>query len=170
MESYQSSDIASQEQGRLPFKIAKEAPYIAGALIGGTSLLARAVPFLSRYIAAPTAIKGLTKLDPRLGKFIKTSMAAGYTFEEIKRLIGEKFEEEQQQEERKKQPANVQEAMKMNIAKAAKRQPSDFSRESLQQQFQQGYGSQGEQPGKVALLNTMQEITNILRSLRGQGG
>jgi len=161
MESYQSSDLESQEQAIRPFKAAAIA---GGSLLGGTSLLARAMPFLSRYIAQPTAIKALSKLSPKMEKFIKNGMGAGYTFDEVRNFLEKEYEEEQQP----KQPENAQEAMQMQMAKARSRQPSDLSRESLMQQQGMGAGQQGQ--GKEALLSTMQQITQALRQMRGQGG
>jgi hypothetical protein len=53
----------------------------------------RVLPFLSKYIPQDLAIKGLSKLDPRYGKFINTALSAGQSFDEIKDFIGNKIEE-----------------------------------------------------------------------------
>lgn len=164
MESYQGSDIAAQEQTLKPIKAAA---IVGGSLLGGTSLLARAMPLLSRFIGQSTAIKGLSKLSPKMGKFIKSGMASGYTFDEIKKFLEEEFEKEKEPQH----PRNAREAMTMNIAKAnSRRTPSELSRESLMEQFQKGQQQPfSETQGKGSLAPLFSEAVQILRSLKRGG-
>jgi hypothetical protein len=104
MQPYQEESTAIKKQGELPFTAAKTASYLAPAIgagaVAGSQLLKRVAPFLSSYLPENLAIKGLSKLDPRLGKFIQTAQANGQTWGEIKDFIGSKF-----QQEEKVQPA-----------------------------------------------------------------
>ncbi len=56
-----------------------------------TALISRAIPFLSKYIPFNIASKGLKKIDPRFGNFIESSVASGYTANEIMDFIREKI-------------------------------------------------------------------------------
>lgn len=48
-----------------------------------TALIARALPFFNKFIPAGIAVKGLSKIDPRLSAFAQNSLAAGYTAENV---------------------------------------------------------------------------------------
>lgn len=56
-----------------------------------TALISRALPFLSKYIPFNIASKGLKKIDPRFGNFIESSVASGYTANEIMDFIRQKI-------------------------------------------------------------------------------
>ncbi len=88
---YQDASEEVQRQGDLPVRAAKTA---GGALLGGAALkgASKVLPFLSKYIPSPLAIKGLTKADPRYGKFIQTALSEGTPMDEIKDFIREKAE------------------------------------------------------------------------------
>ena len=100
MQPYQEATEEIVRQGKLPLKIASNAASAASALstAGGAAYLAggsinRVLPFLSKYVPENLAIKGLSKVDPRYGSFIKKAMGAGKSFEEVKEFIGSKIEE-----------------------------------------------------------------------------
>ena len=63
-----------------------------------TSLITRAVPFLNKLIPFGMASKGLSKIDPRFGKFIQTSLASGYTADEVMDFIRNKFSNDYENE------------------------------------------------------------------------
>ncbi len=46
-------------------------------------LAGRVLPLLSKYIPVPTAIKGLTKISPKIGQFIVDATAYGYGADKI---------------------------------------------------------------------------------------
>ncbi len=48
-----------------------------------SALITRALPFLSKLIPPAIAIKGLSKVDGRLGSFVQNAITAGYTTENI---------------------------------------------------------------------------------------
>jgi len=96
MQPYQEASEEIRRQGETPLRIAKGIASTAGSIAGGTVLAGvggKVLPLLSKYIPTEMAIKGLSKIDPRLGKFIGKAMEEGYDFDEIRNFIGEKFEE-----------------------------------------------------------------------------
>lgn len=46
-------------------------------------MIAQMMPFLSRYLPAGLAIKGISKVNPKLADFITTATSAGYTADSI---------------------------------------------------------------------------------------
>lgn len=109
MQPYQEEAEAIKRQGEMPFRAAKTAAMyapIAGAAAGaGNQILKRVAPFLSEYLPQNLAIKGLSKIDPRLGKFIQTALDNGQTWNEVKDFIGSKFQESEEPQKEKKKPA-----------------------------------------------------------------
>lgn len=102
MQPYQEATKEIGRQGELPLKLAKRAASVGSAVAGtGAAYLAggainRVLPFLSRYVPEDLAIKGLSKVDPRFGKFIQTALSAGESFDQAKEFIGSKIEEQQE--------------------------------------------------------------------------
>src|SRR5271166_543989 len=95
MQPYQEASQEINRQQAEPRRIAKN----LALGIGGTGLfVGKVAPFLSKYIPEQLAIKGLSKVSPKLGKFITGSMNQGFTFDAIKDFIGEKIEGESMQE------------------------------------------------------------------------
>jgi len=77
MQPYQRAGDLMREKSEQPLQLLKKGVGLgvsaAGAL-GGASLVARALPFLAEGITAETAIKGLTSLNPKFGKFIDKAL------------------------------------------------------------------------------------------------
>lgn len=165
---YQEAAQEERRQGELPLKLAKKAGYLAATFAGGAGSLFRILPLLSKYIPEKFAKKGLEKIDTRWSKYFNAAEKEGHPFDQAREFVLEKMKPAIEEEERKLSPEEkrVQTLGKFN--QRIRKQPSELSRESLTQQFQESQG-QG-QPGKAALLQTMQEITNLLRGMRGQGG
>jgi hypothetical protein len=83
MQPYQEASEEFSKQSSRPFQAAAAiAVPIAKAGIGK-----RVASFLSKYIPQDLSIKGLSKIDPRLGKFAELSMEAGHSFDEVKDFI-----------------------------------------------------------------------------------
>ena len=55
-------------------------------------MIARILPLLNKLLPTGLAFKGLQKLDPRIGKFITGSMAAGYTIDQSLDFLRNKFQ------------------------------------------------------------------------------
>lgn len=95
MQPYQQANEEQIRQRDAPYKMLGKAAGIglAGAsAIGGSALASKALTFLNEYIPEDFAIKGLSKLDPRLGKFIQTAKSGGQTFDEIRSFVADKAE------------------------------------------------------------------------------
>lgn len=100
MQPYQKASEEIRRQGEFPANAIKTAGSLAVRAIptiGGGLALGKVLPFLSKYIPEDLAIKGLSKIDPRFGKFIKMAMSNGKSFDEAKEFIREKAEGSQEQ-------------------------------------------------------------------------
>lgn len=102
MSSYEETANEMRRQSEGPKRFAKSAistgATIAGAATGAAAfapILAKAAPFLSQYIPENLAIKGLSKISPKLGKFVNDSLKNGFDFNEVKDFIGEQITESQ---------------------------------------------------------------------------
>jgi hypothetical protein len=110
MQPYQEAAQAVKKQGEFPLKIAKAIG--AGGIAAASSYLGggainRVLPFLSEYIPENLVKKGLSKIDPRYGKFIDKALAAGKSMEEIQDFIGGKIQESQAKQEPAKENRNI---------------------------------------------------------------
>jgi hypothetical protein len=73
---------------------------VKGAALGAAG--ASIAPFLSEYVPSELALKGISKIMPKVGNFLKKGMAAGLDLKEgIEFLKGKKPEESNQQESAK---------------------------------------------------------------------
>lgn len=80
MQPYQEASEERRRQGEAPFKDLKSIASIAG----------KVAPFLSSYVPAGLALKGLGRVDKRLEQFINTATGNGRDPEEIRQFIGDK--------------------------------------------------------------------------------
>jgi hypothetical protein len=99
MQPYQSASEEIRRQGELPIKAAGAVGSLAASTYGGGLILNKVLPLLSKYIPQDIAIKGLSKIDTRFGKFINKAMAAGQTFDQVRDFIGQKSEAGTEKEE-----------------------------------------------------------------------
>jgi len=79
--------------------------------IASTAIGARILPFLNEHIPKDLAIKGISKISPDLGNFLKKGMEKGLDLKEgfqfVKDQIQPKKEEEQKQTEQPKENRNI---------------------------------------------------------------
>lgn len=68
----------------------------AGALATGGALASRIMPFLNKYIPVDLAIKGINKVSPRVGAFLKKGQEMGLDVEEGLNFIKEKISPQQE--------------------------------------------------------------------------
>jgi len=94
MEPYQRAGEETRRQGEAPLRLAKTGLSIAGSALGGAAI-GRVMPLLNELIPQSLAIKGLSKIDSRFGKFINTVLDNGGSFDEAKNFIKEKAESSQ---------------------------------------------------------------------------
>jgi hypothetical protein len=168
IQPYQAATEEMKRQSQFPVKLLKKAAGITGLALGGAPILARIAPLLSKFIPEDIAIKGLTKLDPRMGKFINSAMKLGHSFDEVKDFIGEKIQPKSAQQEEEFNPSEQKRRDMLQKANQRNMQANPLGRDALQQQFEQSQPQQPQQQsqGKAALLATMQEITESLRRMR----
>lgn len=93
---YQEASDEIVRQSSAPGKAVKNIASIAGsAALGGaglSTLYGRLSPFLSKYIPADLAVKGISKIDPKIGNFLKGAMAQGTDIEGAMEFIKNKFD------------------------------------------------------------------------------
>jgi hypothetical protein len=95
MNPYEETSVEMKRQSEGPKRFGKAALNVGGAL-GAASfipILSRAAPFLSQYIPENLAIKGLSKISPKFGKFVKEAINGGYDFQQVKDFIGDQINE-----------------------------------------------------------------------------
>jgi hypothetical protein len=114
MNPYLEASEEQQRQDREPEKYLKRAgSALAGAggtalgIVGGGKILSRLAPLLSTKIPIDLAIKGLNKIDPRIGKFVSDAIKTGNTEEEALDFLREKVSGKEVKEEFAKQNGNV---------------------------------------------------------------
>jgi hypothetical protein len=98
---YQEASDEIIRQSKVPGKIAKEGIGIAATAIAGGSILGRALPFLNKFVPQDLAIKGLSKIDPRLGNFASKALSAGQDWDNISSFIKGKAEDAQEENSNK---------------------------------------------------------------------
>lgn len=69
-----------------------------GAAAGAGSLASKVMPFLNQYIPSALAVKGINKISPKLGSFLKKGQEMGLNIEEGLNFIKEKFGRENPKE------------------------------------------------------------------------
>jgi len=108
MDPYEQTAAEMKRQSGRNQGYAKTALGIGATVLGSSfiPILARAAPMLSEYIPQEMAIKGLSKINPRFGKFIKDALDGGYDFSEIKDFIGQQIKDSQEAE-KKKEDRNI---------------------------------------------------------------
>lgn len=94
MQPYQQATEEIQRQQEAPIKIAKNIGGLVLGTAGGSAAINKIAPFLSKYIPENLAIQGLSKINPKMAGFISSSLAQGFSFEDIKDFLGNKIEEE----------------------------------------------------------------------------
>lgn len=100
MNPYERTAAEMKRQSEGPKRFAKTAAAV-GTALGATSfapILARAAPFLSQYIPEDLAVKGLSKISPKLGSFVKSAIDGGYDFQQVKDFIGNQINQSQNKE------------------------------------------------------------------------
>lgn len=90
MQPYQEASEEIRRQANLPGNLLKKGAAIGASLYGGGAILKRVAPLLSPLIPSGLAAKGLEKVDPRFGKFIKSAVANGSSLDDILNFIKEK--------------------------------------------------------------------------------
>ena len=96
MQPFEKASEESRRRNESPFTYAKQAI----TAVGGGFALNKALPLLNKFIPENLATKGLKKIDPRFGGFIKKAMSSGFDFDEIREFITEKVDKKNPKEDR----------------------------------------------------------------------
>lgn len=78
MQPYQQATEEQMKHQRLPGKVAA-----VGASVAGGYAARKILPFLSKFISSDMEVKGLNKVEPRLGGAVQHALDLGYSQEEI---------------------------------------------------------------------------------------
>ncbi len=89
MQPYQEASDEIKRQSEEPAKALSAITKTAAGLAGGSAILNRISPLLNKFIPNEMALKGLEKVDPRFGKFIKGAISKGHSVEEVRDFIQE---------------------------------------------------------------------------------
>jgi hypothetical protein len=133
-----ASQIASNVEENERFKSrAKGVLGAATGLVGGGAALgsklgSRILPFLNQYISPDMAMKGISKISPELGSFLKNGMKSGLDLKSGLDFLKEKLSP---QEEKKKDPMELISGYSPELA-----------------QFIQGHIKNGRSPKEAAAL------------------
>src|ERR1043165_7329944 len=84
---------AAQETKRQAAAPIKTGAAIGGALIAGSAIFKKVIPFLSPLIPGELMRKGLSKIKPGIGKIIDTAINNGYSLDDIRNFMTEKFDQ-----------------------------------------------------------------------------
>lgn len=98
---YRKATDSLIKQHERPAKLLKTAASI-GLTGAGAALASKALPFLSEYIPSELAMKGLSKVSPKLGKFVQEGLSLGKSFDEIKEFVGSQLSPALQNEQEQK--------------------------------------------------------------------
>lgn len=106
LQPFQEADLENARQGELPVNALKTVAGI-GASVAGGKAISKILPFLSNLIPQDLAIKGLSKVDPRMGRFINKAMGSGQTAEDVLSYIKNKLNPEEQKQLPSPQQQNI---------------------------------------------------------------
>jgi hypothetical protein len=107
MQPYQAASDAIKRQKDEPGELLKKAAVAGAGLAAAGPLAARILPLLSEFIPAGLAAKGLSKVDPRLGKFIQGATDNGYPIGEAIGYLKDKFSGASEKQEPAKENRNI---------------------------------------------------------------
>jgi len=83
LQPYQEASEEFVRQSKAPFKFARDVATTATGIGAGSAVIKRVLPFLNKFIPQDMAIKGISKINPTLGKFISTSINQGHAVDDV---------------------------------------------------------------------------------------
>lgn len=93
MQPYQEASNESNKQSYRPFQAAATTALPLGKAAFGGKIMS----LINKHIPEGLAIKGLSKIDPRLGKFMSLGQEMGHSYDELKSFLGDKVQEGEKQ-------------------------------------------------------------------------
>lgn len=145
---YQSASDEIIRQNKAPGNFIRNTTKIGTGLIAGGATVNRILPFLSKYIPSQLAIKGISKVDPRLGKYINSSLSQGHPLDDVMGLLKETFGEEDEESNLNKEDA---------VKKYNEHKKKGLT-EGLQEDLDKTYGKKGK------FENVYDELLNALQN------
>lgn len=128
MQPHQKAAESLRSGEEYPLHLFKQAGLTAiggGAAAVGSKAVNKLIPaigsLINSYIPENLSIKGLSKIDPRFGKFIEGAMKEGYSYDDIRSFLGDKIEKTQEIEKIQSDPLKFFETNYPNIAGALAR-------------------------------------------------
>lgn len=107
MQPYHKAAEAIRSGQETPIHLLKQAGLTAlggGAATAGGKALGKIIPavgaLINKYVPDDLLQKGLSKIDPRFGKFIQGALDEGYSSEEVREFLGDKVEKSMPKEHR----------------------------------------------------------------------
>lgn len=107
MQPYHKAAEAIRAGQEAPIHLLKQAGLTAlggGVARAGGKALGKMIPavgaLINKYVPDDLLQKGLSKIDPRFGKFIQGALDEGYTSEEVREFLGDKVEKSMPKEHR----------------------------------------------------------------------
>lgn len=154
MQPYQAASEELIGRGERPRKALKQLGQLGISVAAGSSVINRVLPLLSKYIPPEIAEKGLNKINPNFGKFIKRSLMNGNNFEQVRDFIKNKVQPKEQLPE-----------MATNDEEAGFEQPKQ-QKKSLAQGLQEDLDKQyGKQPNQQNIIQQYSpELFQLLKS------
>jgi len=129
------------------------------AAVGANAILGKIIPFLSQYIPAGIALKGIAKVSPNLSKFINLSLQSDNSEADVVNFIREKVSPKQEEEEEMEQ-AQPQQPQAGPLFQGTHGPVPGSIRGQLQgqQQPQAPQAAQQPGPGQQALMQVIQQL------------
>ena len=107
LQPYQAASEQVQDQAKQPSRMVKSALGVAASLSAAGAVGARVLPFLSSFIPSDIAIKGISKVSPQLGNFIKGTVDKGYATEEVLNFVKNKISGEEEDKNKAPDQRNI---------------------------------------------------------------
>lgn len=114
MEAYQEAAEKMRRSGEYPINLLQNLALTAaggGVAKLGSQAASKLIPgitaLLNAHVPDNLSQKGLSKVDPRFGKFIQGALDAGHTYDEVRQFIGNKIQQQEQPPEAPKQNRNI---------------------------------------------------------------
>lgn len=150
-ESSQSRIEASNKRDKKIKTGVKSALSIATA-VSGYGIAHKILPFLSNYIPSELAVKGISKISPKIGNFLKRGMESGLNVKDGLDFLREGLngKEEKQKEDPYKPLLGKLGQMKDRLS-------------NLESEFDQGQKPISNSSAKDQLLQAMQQLSQSLR-------
>lgn len=155
---YQEATEAIKKQGEAPAQFLKGAAQTALGVAGGGAVLNRVLPFLSKFVPQDLAIKGISKINPTLGKFVQGSLNQGKSMDEVTDFIKEKAGISEPKEEKKQEKPKGQ----GNIIEQFSPELHEFLVSEI------GKGRSTDEAGAIAQSNSM--FKGVIPKLEKQAG